>query len=453
MNQALLQAEKSFCSNVLHGGKMNLSNEQQRFEKVYGTDPAIVSAQKERYTKLIDAYSARFGTPSDKLRLFSSPGRTEIGGNHTDHNLGKVLAASINLDCIGAVEATEDNTVHIYDITYNEDYSVAVDQSERIPGETGSIALVRGMIQGFKEKGYAAGGFKACFTSDVISSAGVSSSASFEMMICTIMNFIYNEGKLPVSMLAAIGQFAENKYWDKASGLLDQTACATGGMATIDFADPVNPATRKISFDFAASGYSMMIVNTGKGHADLSAEYSSIPAEMKSVAKFFGQETLRGLSFEQVAEKAVQVRAACGDRALMRAFHFFEENDRVDAEVAALESGDFAGFLRALTDSGNSSWKWLQNICVPTASDEQPIAVCLAATEHFIRKHSGPGAKPCGCRVHGGGFAGVIQAFIPDELVAEYTEMMEKLLGYDKSSGKRSPVYKMGIRSAGSVEV
>ncbi len=431
---------------------MNIREKKDLFARLYGNDESVLDRQIDRYEALQKAYSQKYGTPPDapSIRIFSSPGRTEIGGNHTDHNLGKVLAASIQLDCIGAVESRAD-VIHIYDLTYNEDYEITVGDSERHEGEKGSIALLRGIIQGFKNAGFKVGGFNACFTSDVIAAAGVSSSASFEMMLGTILNCLYNDGKLTVSDIARVGQFAENTYWDKASGLLDQTACATGGLVTIDFAEPAKPAVKQIPFDFSKQGYSMMIVNTGKGHADLSAEYSSIPNEMKSVARFFKQQTLRGLTFADIAGNLPALRKECGDRAVLRALHFFTENDRVDEEATALEANDFTVFLTGITASGNSSWKWLQNISVPGYPDEQPIAVCLALTEQFIKTHCTE-AKPGACRVHGGGFAGVIQAFIPDSLVPEYTAYMNKALGWTEGNG-RSPVYCMSIRPLGSIEV
>ena len=431
---------------------MNIREKKELFEKLYGTDANVIEQQMVRYEALKKAYSQKFGTSPDasSIRLFSSPGRTEIGGNHTDHNLGKVLAASIQLDCIGAVEARAD-VIHVYDLTYNEDYEVSISDSERHEGEKGSIALLRGIIQGFKNAGYNVGGFNACFTSDVIAAAGVSSSASFEMMLGTILNCLYNDSKLTVSDIARVGQFAENTYWDKASGLLDQTACATGGLVTIDFAEPKKPVVQQIPFDFSSQGYSMMIVNTGKGHADLSAEYSSIPNEMKSVARFFKQETLRGLSFADIAENLPALRKECGDRAVLRAMHFFTENDRVDEEAAALKAGNFSAFLKGITASGNSSWKWLQNISVPGFPEEQPIAVCLALTEQFIKEYCA-NSMPAACRVHGGGFAGVIQAFIPNSLVEKYTAYMNTALGWKEGNG-RSPVYRMGIRPLGSIEI
>ncbi|MCR4714160.1 MAG: galactokinase [Treponemataceae bacterium] len=429
---------------------MKITVKEDILLKLYGSAQEA-EKQAERYKKLLQEYSKRYGTPEDSnsIRLFSSPGRTEICGNHTDHNLGKVLAASIHLDCIGAVEPADD-TITVHDITYNEDFSIDIKDTSRKAGETGSAALIRGMLQALKEKGLKTGGFKACFQSDVIAAAGVSSSASFEMMIGTIINHLYNDGKLPVSVLASAGQYAENKYWDKGSGLLDQTACATGGMVTIDFENPVNPAVKKLNFNFTAQGYTMMIVNTGKSHADLSAEYSSIPNEMKSVAAVLGQKTLRGLTFEDICAKLPLIREKCGDRAALRAFHFFEENDRVDVMAKALENNDFATFLKIIIESGNSSWKWLQNICVPNHADEQPVAVCLALTEHFIKTRI-PGKAAC--RIHGGGFAGVIQAFIPSEYESEYRDYMEKALGWTPAAGTKIPVYSMRIRPLGSLEL
>ncbi len=423
---------------------------RQLFSELYGNDEAVIESQMKRYSTLSQEWTAYFkkDAKAEGVRYFTSAGRSEIGGNHTDHNLGKVLAASIQLDCIGAAKASDNNIITIHDITYNKDIIIDITNSERIMDEKGSPALLRGIVQGFKDRGYKVGGFNACLTSNVIPAAGVSSSASFEMMLCLILDKLFNDGTIPVSKYATIGQFAENKYWDKASGLLDQMACAVGGLVAMDFQNPSEPIVEKVPFDFAKQNYSLMIVNTGKGHADLSEEYSSIPNEMRSVAKLLGKETLRGLSFKDISDNLVKIRKKCGDRAVMRAVHFIEENDRVDSEVAALKNGDFQKFLSLVTDSGNSSWKWLQNVFVPTNAQEQPISVCLALTEIFI-KNKGVGA----CRIHGGGFAGVIQAFIPNDLREEYTEYMEKALGYDKASGDLSPVYAMSIRPHGAIEV
>ncbi len=427
---------------------MNFS--KKLFTELYGSDSSVIESQMKRYSTLASEWAKFFKKDAEQegLRFFTSAGRSEIGGNHTDHNLGKVLAASIQLDCIGAASPSDDSVITIHDITYNKDIVIDTNNSQRIIDEKSSPALLRGIVQGFKDRGYKVGGFNACLSSNVIPAAGVSSSASFEMMLCLILDKLFNDGSIPVSKYASIGQYAENKYWDKASGLLDQMACAIGGLVAMDFQNPAEPIVEKVPFDFAKQNYSLMIVNTGKGHADLSAEYSSIPNEMRSVAKLLGKETMRGLKFKDIIENLVMIRKSCGDRAVMRAVHFIEENDRVDLEVAALKKGDFQKFLSLITDSGNSSWKWLQNVFVPSLAHEQPISVCLALTEIFIRE-KGVGA----CRIHGGGFAGVIQAFIPNELREEYTEYMERALGYDKNSGELSPVYAMSIRPHGAIEV
>ena len=445
-------------------GKTMIRFPRELFELLYGTDRSVLAAQERRYEALAEQWHTRYGTDdkdadSASLRFFSSPGRSEIGGNHTDHNFGKVLAASIRQDCIAAVRATDDNTVYVYDPGYNADYSINIGGNETSAScgtntenssreEKGSAALIRGIVQGFKNAGYKTGGFKACFTSDVIAAAGVSSSASFEMLICIILNNLFNDGKIPLTAFPAIGSFAENRYWNKKSGMLDQTACVLGGLIAIDFKNPAQPLIEKIPFDFDKEEYALMIVNTGSGHADLSEAYSAIPAEMQSVARALGKEHLRDLSFEDVYENLCDIRKTCGDRAVMRAFHFFEENERVDKEVRALKTGDFKSFLNLITESGNSSWKWLQNICIADKPESQPVAVCLALTERFIRVHNA-GA----CRVHGGGFAGVIQAFIPRSLCGAYTSYMEKALGYDAGAGQKSPVFAMSIRPAGAVEI
>lgn len=396
-----------------------------------------VDANRARYQKLVEKFVERFGDRD--ICLFSAPGRTEISGNHTDHNHGRVLAGSINLDCIGAASRNDTNTIHIISETFGQDFTISLDELERGEKHTGTVELVKGLVKGFKESGFQTGGFDLYTSSTVISAAGVSSSAAFEMLLCTIMNYFYNDNKLSIVNYAHIGQYAENKYWDKASGLLDQMACAAGGLITIDFKNPKEPVVEKIEFDFGAQKHKLMIVNTGKGHADLSEDYSAVPVEMKKVAEFFGKEVCAEITEEQVIDRLSEVRAVCGDRAVLRALHFFEENKRVEAEVKALKENDFKAFLDGITESGNSSWKWLQNCFTNHSYQEQGITVALALTEMFLKE------KKCGaCRVHGGGFAGVIMAMIPEELAAEYTAYMEKALG-------EGNVYPMSIRPYGAV--
>ena len=295
------------------------------------------------------------------------------------------------------------------------------------------------MLKGFTEFGYQIGGFNAYITSNVISAAGVSSSAAFEMLICSMLNTFFNEGKMDTVAYAHIGKYAENHYWNKASGLLDQMACAVGGLITIDFVNPAEPAVEKIDFDFASQNHSLIIVQTGKGHADLSADYSSVHNEMKKVAQYFGKEVLAELTEDQVIENFQAVREYAGDRSVLRALHFFEENKRVEAMVTALKAGDFDSFLTNITASGNSSWKWLQN-CYTTADvQEQGITTTLALTELFIAEK-----KRGACRVHGGGFAGVIMAMLPNDLVDEYIAYIEKAVG-------EGSAYRMSIRPYGAI--
>ena len=402
---------------------------------LYGSSKA--AENRTRYEKLVDEYVKTFG--DGELKLFSSPGRTEISGNHTDHNHGKVLAGSINLDCAGVAAKNNSDQIRIVSETYNQDFTIDLNQLEVSPKAAGTIDLVKGMLKGFTEFGYQIGGFNAYITSNVISAAGVSSSAAFEMLICSMLNTFFNEGKMDTVAYAHIGKYAENHYWNKASGLLDQMACAVGGLITIDFVNPAEPAVEKIDFDFASQDHSLIIVQTGKGHADLSADYSSVPNEMKKVAQYFGKEVLAEITEDMVIDNFQAVREFAGDRSVLRALHFFEENKRVEAMVGALKAGDFDSFLTNITASGNSSWKWLQN-CYTTADvQEQGITTTLALTELFIAEK-----KRGACRVHGGGFAGVIMAMLPNDLVDEYIAYIEKAAG-------EGSAYRMSIRPYGAI--
>lgn len=402
--------------------------------KMYGKNGVVQN--RERYEHVMEGFEKSFG--KSEMSLFTSAGRTEISGNHTDHNHGKVLAGSINLDCVAAAAANGTDEIHIISETFNQKFTIDLNKLEPSERKAGTIDLTKGMIAGFKEMGYQIGGFDAYITSNVISAAGVSSSASYEMLICSMVNEFFNGGNVDVVTYAHVGKYAENIYWDKGSGLLDQMACAVGGMITIDFKDPQKPVVEKIDYDFDAQDHSLIIVQTGKGHADLSAEYSSIPNEMKKVAAVFGKEVCAEITEEDVIENIVKVRAEAGDRATLRALHFFEENKNVEAQVAALKENRFADFLKLVTESGNSSWKWLQNCYVP-GSTEQGITAALALTELFIRK------KGCGaCRVHGGGFEGVIMAMLPNAVVDEYITYIEKAMG-------EGSAYRMTIRPYGAV--
>ena len=398
---------------------------------------AAVDANIERYQNLVKSFQKKFA--EEDVTLFSSPGRTEISGNHTDHNHGKVLAGSINLDCVGVAAKNNSSKVHIISETFNQSFIIDLNDLSPSDKKAGTIDLVKGLLQGFKESGYEVGGFNAYITSNVISAAGVSSSASFEMLLCSILNTFFNEGRMDTVAYAHIGKYSENVYWDKASGLLDQMACAVGGLITIDFLEPASPVVEKIDFDFSSQNHSLIIVNTGKGHADLSADYSCVPIEMKKVAEFFGKEVCAEITEEEVIGHLAEVREYAGDRSVLRALHFFEENKRVEAEVKALKEGRFSDFLNNITASGNSSWKWLQNCFTNSAYQEQGITVALALTELFIA-----GKQRGACRVHGGGFAGVIMAMLPNDLVEEYVAYIEKALGEGNA-------YRMSIRPYGAI--
>lgn len=404
--------------------------------KLYGED--AVAGNVARYQELLKGYEKAFGDSGDVL-LFSSPGRTEISGNHTDHNHGKVLAGSINLDCVGVAAKNSSSHVHIVSETYNQDFTIDLNHLEPSEKKAGTVDLVKGLLKGFEESGYSVGGFNAYITSNVISAAGVSSSASFEMLLCSMLNTFFNEGRMDTVAYAHIGKYSENNYWDKASGLLDQMACAVGGLITIDFVEPSAPAVEKIDFDFGSQNHSLIIVQTGKDHADLSADYSSVPIEMKKVAQFFGKEVLSQVTEEEVIGNLSEVRRFAGDRSVLRALHFFEENKRVEAEVSALKENRFGDFLANITASGNSSWKWLQNCFTNSNYQEQGITVTLALTELFIAEKQ-KGA----CRVHGGGFAGVIMAMLPNELVDEY-------IGYIEGCTGKGSAFRMGIRPYGAI--
>ena len=403
------------------------------FKEMYGTGAA---ENEKRYEHVLEEFGQAFGEKN--VSMFTSAGRTEISGNHTDHNNGKVLAGSINLDCVACAAANGTDEIHIISETYSQKFTINIKNLKPSDKMVGTIDLTKGMLAGFQEMGYQIGGFDAYITSNVISAAGVSSSASYEMLICSMINEFFNDGKVDVVTYAHVGKYAENKYWNKGSGLLDQMACAVGGMITIDFKNPLEPVVEKIDYDFGAQDHSLIIVQTGKGHADLSAEYSSIPNEMKRVAAVFGKEVCAEITEQEVIENAAKVRKEAGDRAFLRALHFFEENKRVEKQVQALKENRFDEFLSLITESGNSSWKWLQNCYVP-GSEEQGITSALALTELFIKE------KGCGaCRVHGGGFAGVIMAMLPNSVTDEYIAYIEKAMG-------EGSAYRMSIRPYGAV--
>ena len=413
--------------------------ESEKAKKLLGElyGKAAVEENQKRYEDLVGKFVKEFGEKD--LYLFSSPGRTEISGNHTDHNHGKVLAGSINLDCVGVAAVNDTNFVNIVSETFNQSFTIDLNHLEPSDRMAGTVDLVKGLLKGFEKSGYEVGGFDAYVTSNVISAAGVSSSASFEMLLCSMLNTFFNAGKMDTVAYAHIGKYSENHYWNKASGLLDQMACAVGGLITIDFLEPQAPVVEKIDFDFASQNHSLIIVNTGKGHADLSADYSSVPNEMKKVAQFFGKEVCAEIKEQDVIDHLAELRAYAGDRSVLRALHFFEEIKRVEAEVRDLKENRFGDFLDGITSSGNSSWKWLQNCYTNSNVQEQGISIALALTEMFIAEK-----KRGACRIHGGGFAGVIMAMLPNDLVDEYVAYIEKAMG-------EGSAYRMSIRPYGAI--
>ena len=403
-------------------------------EALYGEESARA---RKRYEHLREKYIEEYGEAA--LRYFSSPGRTEIIGNHTDHNGGKILAGSITLDTVCAAAPTDDGVITIVSEGYRP-VSVDTKALSETPKEDGSKSLVAGIAEAAENFGYKVGGFRAYVTSEVIAAAGVSSSASFEMLVCTILNAFYNDGKMSIADYARMGQYAENHWWNKASGLMDQMACGMGGTILLDFSSGVS--CRKLDFSFDDVGCGLVIVNTGRGHADLSAEYSAIPGEMRLVAAALGVDLLCQTSEERLLAELPRIRDELGcDRALLRALHFFEECARVDEAAQALDAKDGRRVLDLIRASGNSSWKWLQNTVVPGSSKEQPIPLALALTETYLSR-IGAGV----CRIHGGGFAGVLMCVLPTEEVTGYVEFISRYVG-------RGNAYPLGIRQAGATQV
>ena len=398
---------------------------------VYGEDAA---RSAERLGALAARFDELFGAGDPEF--FTASGRTEIIGNHTDHNGGKILAASITMDSIGAAERTDDGIVTIWSEGYPEAIVVDTGNIDKIPHGCGSTTLVAGMLEATVKRGYRVGGFNMVASSEVIPSAGVSSSASFEMLVCEVVNHLYNDDAIERADYARIGQYAENVWWDKASGLMDQMACAVGGTILLDFSDGVK--YERVDFGFDELGCDLVIVNTGKGHADLSEEYSSVPNEMHAVAAALGVKNLCETSEDAVLANLAELREKCGDRAVLRALHYFEECARVEAAEAAINAGDKAAVLDIITASGRSSWEWLQNAVVPGMPEEQPIPMALALTQLYLRR-IGAGV----CRLHGGGFAGVIMCVLPKAETAGYVDYMASYFG-------RENVYLTNIRQTGA---
>ncbi|MEE9432145.1 MAG: galactokinase family protein [Melioribacteraceae bacterium] len=417
--------------------KSDLKSLENKFIKIYGNDKIVLDNQFDRYSEIIKKHKKEFG--ENALHLFSTSGRIEIGGNHTDHNHGRVIAASINLDSIAAVSNNNRNEVKLFSTGFEKPFVIDLNMMDVIEEENGTTnSLVRGVAKGFLEQGYVIGGFDAYMTSNVLIGSGLSSSASIEVLIGTIFSELFNSGDIQNQELAKIGQYAENVFFGKPCGLMDQMACAVGGIIDIDFEDPSKPIVEKNNFDFNSTNYCVVVVNTGGSHADLTNEYASIPGEMKSIAKALNKNVCREISYNDLLKNINMLRTSFGDRAVLRAIHFLQENERVIHLSESLRNNNFKQFLSHINNSGNSSFKYLQNIFSVTNVKEQGISLALALTEKFIEE-IGEGA----CRVHGGGFAGTILSFLPNSKFEKYNEQMQFVFGTDSVS-------KLDIRNEGT---
>ena len=401
------------------------------FRALYGADANLFDV-KVRYLSAIDSFEKLYGTAlpeNAEVRLFSVPGRSEISGNHTDHNHGRVLAASISLDIIAVAAKTDKNEIRIKSEGFDEDV-VSTDDVKTVRPEEKykASAIIRGMCDGFLNNSH-----------NVLKGSGLSSSAAFEDMVGNLLNHFYNDGAVSAIEIAKLAQYAENVHFGKPCGLMDQMACAVGGFVAIDFKDPKNPVVEKLPFDLDAAGLSLCIVNTGGNHADLNEDYASVPADMKACAKLLGVEFLADTDKKALLARAAEVRETLGDRAFLRSLHFFNENERVKAQRDALEKGDLAGFLAGVRASGLSSATMLQNVYTVKNVNEQGLTVALALAGEVL-----DGVKGSAYRVHGGGFAGTIQAFVPKKTVPEFIAAEEAVFG-------KGNVYVLSVRPFGAV--
>lgn len=387
--------------------------------KVYVTQEEAEN-QRARYAAVIDDFVALFGDRN--IGLYTAPGRSEVGGNHTDHNHGKVLAASVNLDTVAAAAKRSDFVIAEKTMGHEK---IEVDVTDLEPHESefgDSVGLIRGMCAGFKKFGYNIGGFSAASASSVLNGSGLSSSAAYEVLIGTILNHLYNNGEVSAVDIAKIAQYAENVYFGKPCGLMDQMASSVGSFITIDFENPAEPIIEKINFDFASCGHALCIIDTGGSHADLTEDYAAVRGEMEAAAAVFGKPVLRDVDEDEFFNNIALVREKAGDRAVLRAMHFFNENRRAQAEVDALSGGDFEQFKKLVVESGHSSYMYNQNVFTVKAPQSQGVSIALSICDKLL---SDRGAW----RVHGGGFAGTVQAFVPEDLLESFCEKIESVYG------------------------
>ena len=410
----------------------------ERIAYIYGE--AAVAAQKARYSAAIDEFAAIYGADRE-ISLYSVAGRSELSGNHTDHNHGCVVAASIDLDIIAVASARDDSVIRIKSEGFPED--VVDFKAYTTPDEAkfgSSASIIAGMCAGFLKDGYAIGGFDAYTTSNVLKGSGLSSSAAFEDMVGNILSHLYNDGKVDNVEIAKLAQYSENVFFGKPCGLMDQVACAVGGIVAIDFNDPKAPIIDKVPFDISAAGYNLCIVNTGGNHADLTDDYASVPAEMKAVAAHFGKAVLREVDESGFVAEIPALREKLGDRAILRALHFFAENKRVAAQKNALLSGDLDAFFSEVLASGKSSFCYLQNVYTAKNLSEQGLSLALCLAEQYLATRGGA------WRVHGGGFAGTIQAYVSMDEVEGFRALMDGVFGEGKCIVLR-------IRPEGAVKI
>ena len=392
-----------------------------RLASLYCCAPEQTPAQAARYAAVLDGLEKTFGSHTE-AGLYSAPGRTEIGGNHTDHQHGRVLAGSVNIDMIAAAGPNSLNQLRVQSEGYDLCVIDLADLTTRKEEENTSAAILRGECAAFVQRGAALSGLDVYISSNVPKGSGVSSSAAFEVLIGVILNDLFMTEKVSPIAIAQIGQWAENVYFGKPCGLMDQMASSVGNIITIDFADPAHPDVEPVAVDFSKAGLALCILDSGADHADLTDEYAAIPTDCRAVAAVCGGEVLRDVPFETFISKIPECRKACGDRAVLRAFHIYADNDRVAKQVAALRGGDFNTFLALVNESGNSSWEYLQNVIPAGYKEHQEVGVTIAAAKHLL--------GDCGAvRVHGGGFAGTAQAFVPLDMLDEFKAGMEAILG------------------------
>lgn len=418
--------------------KINSGSLNKEFMLLYGTSKDVIKKQKGRYIHAVSSFEELY-PGEEEIAIFSAPGRTEVCGNHTDHQHGCVLAAAVNLDAIAVVSFHNEKVIRLQSVGYEQEY-IELGNLNIHPEEEGTTrALIRGMVAQFKDMGVEIGGFNAFVTSDVLSGSGLSSSAAFEVLIGNIIDRFYNDGKAGDVKIAKMGQFAENKYFGKESGLMDQMVSSVGGFVFIDFKDTINPVIEKHECDFEEGGLKLIITDTKGSHADLTDDYVSVPSEMKLIAAQFGKKVLREVEEEKFYESLEQLRRTCTDRAILRAAHYYGDNKRVTQEVKALDGKDFAGFLQLVRESGRSSAQLLQNLYSTKKPAEQGIPLALMVSERILGNQGA-------FRVHGGGFAGTMQAFVPVDLVEEYKAAMSSLFG-------EGCCYVLDIRSVGGCQV